>query len=149
MEELKKIKFIVIHHSNREVDSLERIKDLHVRINGWNDIGYHYLISNGKITEDGKVYPGRSERVVGAHVFGHNKNSISICLIGNLDKNPPTKKQLQSLIKFLKQKTRKYNILVKNILGHNEFKGVAKSCPGKFLDVNEIRKEILRLNPKS
>ena len=86
MEPLKKIKFIAVHHSQRKIDSLKRIKDFHIRINKWEDIGYHYLID-----KKGKIYVGRSEKFIGAHVFGHNKNSLGICLIGNFDEEKPAK----------------------------------------------------------
>ena len=134
MEPLKQVKFIVIHHSQRKIDSVKRIKNLHVKINKWDDIGYHFLIG-----KNGKLYNGRSEKFIGAHVFGHNKNSIGICLIGNFDEEAPTKKQMQNLIKFLKEKIKKYKIPAKNILGHREFPNVIKTCPGKFIDMNEIR----------
>ena len=154
MELLKKIKFIAVHHSQRKnelfsrqmpdemlghsilrkIDSVKRIRDLHIRINKWEDIGYHYLID-----KNGKLCKGRSEKFIGAHVLGHNKNSIGICLIGNFDEESPTKKQIQTLIKFLRQKIREFKIPIKNILGHREFLNVIKTCPGKFVDMNEIR----------
>lgn len=142
MELLQEIKFIVIHHCEREIDSPELIKERHLK-RGWEDIGYHYLIGNkSDLTEDGKIYKGRDEKFIGAHVLGHNRNSISICLIGKLDKNPPTEKQIKTLINFLKEKIKKHKLLVKNVLGHNEFPNVTKTCPGKFLEMNKIRELI-------
>ena len=137
MELLKKIKFIAVHHSQRKIDSLKRIKELHVKINKWEDIGYHFLID-----KNGKLYKGRSEKFIGAHVYGHNKDSIGICLIGNFDEEKPTKKQIQTLMKFLKQKTKKFKIPTNNILGHREFPNVIKTCPGKFIDMDEIRETL-------
>ncbi len=137
MELLKEIKFIAIHHSQRKIDSVKRIRDLHIRINKWEDIGYHYLID-----KKGKIHLGRNEKFIGAHVYGHNKNSIGICLIGNFDEEPPTKKQIHILIKFLKQKIKKQKIPIKNILGHREFPNATKTCPGKFVDMNLIREMV-------
>ncbi|MEK6823410.1 MAG: peptidoglycan recognition family protein [Nanoarchaeota archaeon] len=129
------MKFIAVHHSQRKIDSIKRIKNLHIRINKWEDIGYHYLID-----KKGKIHKGRSEKFIGAHVYGHNKNSIGICLIGNFDEESPIKKQIHTLIKFLKQKTKKFKIPIKNVLGHREFSDATKTCPGKFVDMNLIRK---------
>ncbi len=133
MEILKEVKFIVVHNSGNH-NSFEKIKNLHVNVNGWEDIGYHWLIN-----KDGNLIKGRSEKFIGAHVFGHNKNSIAVCLIGNLEKSPPTKKQIETLIKFLKQKIKKHNLSVENILGHKEMTENEKMCPGKFVDLEKIR----------
>lgn len=48
--------------------------------NGWDGIGYHYVI-----TEDGDEQAGRPWYWEGAHVKGHNENSIGICIIGKGD----------------------------------------------------------------
>lgn len=40
-------------------------------------IGYHYLISLG-----GEVFTGRGLDEAGAHVAGHNANTIGVCMVG-------------------------------------------------------------------
>jgi N-acetylmuramoyl-L-alanine amidase len=45
--------------------------------NGWADIGYHYVIRRS-----GLIERGRPDEVVGAHVQGHNANSIGVCIVG-------------------------------------------------------------------
>lgn len=40
-------------------------------------LGYHYIIER-----DGTIVTGRHLEEMGAHVAGHNKNSIGICMIG-------------------------------------------------------------------
>ena len=137
MLSLTKISKIVIHHSHDDNHTLQSIKNLHVFQNNWEDIGYHWIID-----KNGNLLQGRSETFQGAHVFGHNENSIGICLIGNLDEYKPTQKQFEILINFLKDKIKQYQLKPKNILGHNEFPNVTKTCPGKFLDLNEIRELI-------
>jgi len=136
MEKIKKIKFIVIHHSQRNIDSPKEIKKRHLT-RGWEDIGYHYLIK-----KNGKISKGRSKKYIGAHVKSHNKNSLGICLIGNLDKNIPTRKQLEKLIKFLRKLSKKYKIPIENILGHREFPNVTKTCPGNLIKMSLIRKAV-------
>ena len=136
MKLLKEIKFLIIHHSQRDTDSPKDIKKRHLK-RGWEDIGYHYLIK-----KNGKISKGRSKKYIGAHVLGHNKNSLGICLIGNLDKSLPTRKQLEKLIIFLKKLSKKYNIPVKNVLGHREFPNVTKTCPGNLVKMNLIREAI-------
>lgn len=44
---------------------------------GWKDIGYHWVIRR-----NGNIEAGRPESEVGAHVEGHNANSIGVCMVG-------------------------------------------------------------------
>ncbi len=137
MNKLKKVKYLVVHHSQRKNNnSLQKIKKAHLK-RGFEDIGYHYLI-----TKTGKIIQGRSEKFQGAHVYNHNKNSIGICLTGNFDLNKPSKKQIESLVQILKKKIKKHKVLIKNILGHREFPKITKTCPGRFVDMNEIRNKL-------
>lgn len=64
---------------------------------GWRDIGYHYVIKL-----DGTIQHGRGIDQMGAHVSGHNANSIGICYVGGLDadgksKDTRTPEQIKSL----------------------------------------------------
>ena len=47
--------------------------------NGWQDIGYHFVIRR-----DGTVEDGRPLVLAGAHTVGQNANSIGVCLVGGL-----------------------------------------------------------------
>ena len=62
--------------------TVEQIRSEHKR-KGWSDIGYHYVI-----TLDGKVHLGRDVDISGAHVSGHNPNSIGIAYVGGLENKP-------------------------------------------------------------
>lgn len=44
----------------------------------YSDVGYHFLID-----EDGTIYAGRNIRYQGAHVGGHNENTIGIAFLGD------------------------------------------------------------------
>ena len=115
---MRKINLIVVHHSqNRK--SFEEIKKLHVEEYKWDDIGYHFIIE-----KNGQILNGRDIEKVGAHVYGHNENSIGICLVGNFDIESPSKEQIDSLFKLINKF--KYKIKF-----HCEFPNVKKSCPGK------------------
>lgn len=66
-------------------------------------IGYHYVIDT-----DGTVETGRKVGETGAHVKGHNHNSIGICLVGGVaidGKNYGryTAKQWQALHRLLRE----------------------------------------------
>ena len=60
----------------------DEIRNWHVNDNGWNDIGYHYVIRR-----NGMIEKGRNESVVGAHAKGYNANSIGICLVGGITRS--------------------------------------------------------------
>ena len=76
---MRNINFIVWHCSaspNAKPLTREQLVAEH-KARGFRTIGYHYVIE-----PDGKVILGRPESEVGAHVEGHNSDSIGICMIG-------------------------------------------------------------------
>ena len=79
-EKMREITEAVVHCSyttpDMDIDA-EWIRNVHVNENGWKDIGYHYVI-----LRDGTIELGRDISRAGAHVLGHNKSTIGICLVG-------------------------------------------------------------------
>lgn len=126
---MRDINKIIIHcsatHAEMDID-VETIRRWHVELNGWSDIGYHYVIKR-----DGTVQTGRPLSKIGAHCRGHNKNSIGICYVGGtLKDNTPSdtrtkeqKKALKALVKYLQKEYPNATIH-----GHNEFTD-KKACP--------------------
>lgn len=81
---MRTVKRIVVHTTaTREGQpvTVEDIDEWH-KDRGWKGIGYHHVVYL-----DGTVHEGRPEAEVGAHVFGHNADSIGIVYVGGLDKN--------------------------------------------------------------
>ena len=117
------IKKLIVHCSDSPddrvtVDAAE-IDRWH-RERGFAKIGYHYVIKR-----DGTVEPGRREAEVGAHVAGHNSDSIGICLVG---RSAFDLRQLASLSKLLSFLVLKYKLTASDVYGHRDFdKG--KTCP--------------------
>ena len=58
-------------------EKVAEIRRWHVQQRRWRNIGYHWVIDR-----DGAVAPGRPETEIGAHVEGHNRGTIGICLLG-------------------------------------------------------------------
>jgi N-acetylmuramoyl-L-alanine amidase len=62
---------------NSTVEKRDEITRWHVEARGWSDIGYHMIIDR-----DGTRATGRPTFRIGAHVKGHNSNSLGVSLIG-------------------------------------------------------------------
>ena len=118
---------IVIHctASKENVDmTVEQIRAIHTapvskKGRGWSDIGYHYVVYL-----DGTVHEGRDVNISGAHVSGHNANSIGIVYVGGLDskgkaKDTRTEKQKAALIDLLVDLRKLYPKA--KISGHRDF----------------------------
>ncbi len=126
---MRKINRIIIHCSATKAGddiNAKTIKEWHVKGNGWSDIGYHYVIKL-----DGTVEKGRDESRSGAHVKGHNTDSIGICYVGGYSKDlqpedtrtPEQKNSLKNLITELK-----HQYPDAEVFGHRDFTDL-KSCP--------------------
>ena len=133
---MRTINKIIVHcsYTPKEMDiGVKEIKDWHVG-NGWSDIGYHYVIRR-----DGTVEEGRPVSIAGAHVKGHNQDSIGICLVGGKgDNGKPqfnyTHQQLLELQLWIMCTAYKYNLSPSGLYGHYEFND-NKECP--CFDVKE------------
>jgi len=102
------------------------VQNYHMDDRGWIDIGYHYLID-----KYGKIYQGRPDNVVGAHVADYNTGNIGISAIGSyhlVDITPALQTALENLLAWL---CYKYNISPDTIKGHRDY--AATECPGQYL----------------
>lgn len=84
------VKHIILHHaagSNTDTFYLNTIRNyylLHTQTNGWDDIGYNYLVApNGDIYNGRDGYQYGDDNVIGAHMCARNTNTMGICLLGN------------------------------------------------------------------
>jgi len=123
---------ITVHHTatpNVYGDAAEVVRAIqryHMDERGFIDIGYHYLIDR-----EGRIYEGRPEGVVGAHVAGQNTGNIGVTIIGNYeeaDVTPASQAALEALLAWL---CYKHGIPVDAIKGHRDY--APTTCPGKYL----------------
>jgi hypothetical protein len=150
---MRKIERVYVHCSASGFGTLEWIRSIHQKERGWTDIGYHYLITNGiakkgdpyNEKEDGRVYRGRGENRVGAHVLGDNTKSLGVCLIGT---DTFTPKQMSSLAVLIHDLCKRHGILPgpDTVLGHREYwdrrkEPREKECPG--FDLVALRQNLM------
>lgn len=130
---MKNVNFLIIHHSATATGSAKVFRAFHRAINGWVDIGYHFVIGNGTLSEDGEVEGGRPQWAAGAHAREHNEDTIGICLVGNFTDTYPTENQMKSLGLLLKNLLSEYDLSSSSIILHRDLSGCRTECPGKNL----------------
>ena len=143
----------VVHHaasSNSNHDYMNVVRNiflLHTQSNGWDDIGYNFVIA-----QDGTIFEGRehqeidsTDNIKGAHFCGKNSNTMGVCMLGNFEETAPSSEALASLTHLLAWKCFKDDILptgsskhptstsplLAHIAGHRD--GCATACPGDSL----------------
>lgn len=153
------VSHMVVHHSatsNSVTNYTLAVRNIylyHVNNNGWNDVGYNYLIA-----PDGTLYAGRDgqgkedDNIRGAHFCAKNSYTMGICLIGNYSETQPSDSMLNTLEGLLAWKANKEEIHplelefhpkgsstgfdLATICGHRDgykagvFSGCQTECPG-------------------
>ena len=138
------VSHLIVHHtagSNTSSDwpaVVRSIWNFHVFTNGWNDIGYNYLID-----PNGVIYEGRGggDDVLGAHFSCQNANTMGVSLIGTFTSVLPTNTAMSSLKEILSWKADQRGInpfgstfhngmqqSLANISGHRDGNNSGKSC---------------------
>ncbi|QQE10456.1 N-acetylmuramoyl-L-alanine amidase [Planctomycetota bacterium] len=130
---MKGVSAITVHHDaimmtkcsyQIAAKRMESIRSGHA--SHWADIGYHYCIDR-----EGRIWEGRPVGLQGAHVKKHNPHNVGIMVMGHFNNQQPSRQQLDSLTRFLKQLQGKYRVPAKKVFTHRELMPTA--CPGKHL----------------
>src|SRR3954453_14053770 len=72
----------------------------HVQGNGWNDIGYNFLVDKYGQVFEGR-YGGVDRNVIGAHAEGFNTGSVGVALLGNYGSAVPSAEAKAALVRVL------------------------------------------------
>lgn len=138
---------IVIHHSNTRRDTTASIDTAH-RKRGWDGVGYHFVIGNGRNMPEGQIDPTFRwiQQREGAHAGSSllskpfNEAGIGICLVGRFDEDKPGAYQEVRLAELCAVLIRHLpGLTPASIIGHRDVPGKETACPGKHLDVERIR----------
>jgi N-acetylmuramoyl-L-alanine amidase len=132
--------FIVVHNSGTRQGNARVFDYYHKHVRRMqNGLAYHFVIGNGTSTGNGQIEVGDRWRrqINGGHVHSDYLNNISlgICLVGDFNRDQPTRAQLdacEELIRYLRDrcgKTERGTIPVKP---HREMNPPrwATDCPG-------------------
>lgn len=126
---------LVVHHTAGlapttragEIQEMRGIQRQHQRTNGWNDIGYNYVIM-----PSGRVWEGRGYNIVGAHTANLNTHTIGVSFAGNYETHKPTARSIAAY-HLLVARLRLKGARITRTTGHKFMPGQATACPGKHL----------------
>jgi N-acetyl-anhydromuramyl-L-alanine amidase AmpD len=129
-------RYIVLHHSAGDSGNAT-VFDAEHRARGWDGLGYHFVIDNGKGGLDGLIETGERWKLQkwGAHTGftpsnEYNNYGIGICLVGDFTNSMPTQAQLTSMKQLVLELMAKYDIPPENVVGHRDAPGTNTACPG-------------------
>ena len=98
----------IVHHTagtnnysrSQSAAIVRGIELYHVLGNGWDDIGYNFLVDKYGQVFEGR-YGGMEKAVVGAHAMGFNFGAVGVALLGNYNGAGLTAAARASLVKLL------------------------------------------------
>jgi N-acetylmuramoyl-L-alanine amidase len=104
---------------------VRHVQTFHIESNGWNDIGYSFLVGG-----DGSVYEGRGWDTEGAFAYGYNRKAIGIAFIGTFIKELPVPKQILAGKQLIEEGVTKQKISADyKLLAHRQVS--ATESPGQ------------------
>ena len=98
----------IVHHTagtnnysrSQSAAIVRGIELYHVLGNGWDDIGYNFLVDKYGQVFEGR-YGGMDKAVVGAHAMGFNFGAVGVALLGNYNGAGLTAAERASLVQVL------------------------------------------------
>lgn len=156
----------IVHHSaggNGDTNYIQLVRSyyvFHTQVNGWDDIGYNYLIAaNGQIFagRDPEKPEIRQDNVLGAHFCSKNQYTMGVCMMGDFSLQGPTEAALSALQHLLAWKIHKDSLnplgsmphpnnnssLLPVVAGHRD--GCATACPGDslYVQLETLRQQLV------
>jgi hypothetical protein len=133
-------RFIVVHNSGTRQGNARIFDYYHRYVRKMpNGLAYHFVIGNGTSSGNGQIEIGNRwiKQLQGGHVHSDYLNNIAlgICLVGDFNRDLPTKEQLESLdelIRYLRIRVGKIDGKPAIVKAHKEINPPQwpTDCPG-------------------
>jgi N-acetyl-anhydromuramyl-L-alanine amidase AmpD len=133
-------RYTVVHNSGTRQGSAKAFEHYHRRVRKMqNGLAYHFVIGNGTSTGDGAIEIGNRWRrqINGGHVHSDYLNNIAlgICLVGDYNRDVPTRRQLEALdelIRYVRKRVGKVEGKQSIVKAHREINPPRwpTDCPG-------------------
>ena len=141
-------KYIIVHNSGTRQGNARIFDNYHRRVRKMeNGLAYHFVIGNGASSGNGEIEigPRWTRQINGGHVASNYLNDISIgiCLVGDLNRDLPTKAQfeaLDELCSYLRTRVGKVKGKAAIVKGHKEINPKPTDCPGDRFPLSFLRK---------
>ena len=138
-------KYIVLHHSANSTGNYDQIDHEHRKVLGYDGCGYHFVIGNGTGSQDGQIEV--AQRWVNQKHGVHCRNAknaeldeygIGICFVGDLDKEPPTPRQVAAAKALIAYLSSRYGIARNHVETHAHIAATPTVCPGRHFPIEAI-----------
>jgi len=131
-------KYIIVHNSGTRQGNARIFDYYHRNVRRMpNGLAYHFVVGNGTSSGNGQVEIGNRwfRQLSGGHVHSDYLNyiSIGICLVGDFNRDLPTKAEyeaLDELIRYLRRRVGKVDGRYSTVRGHKEINPRPTDCPG-------------------
>lgn len=133
-------RYIVVHNSGTRQGNAKIFDYYHLHVRKMpNGLAYHFVIGNGTSSGNGQIEIGNrwTRQINGGHVHSDYLNNIAlgICLVGDFNRDVPTRPQLEALeelIDYLRQRVGKIDRKEAIVKAHREINPPQwpTDCPG-------------------
>lgn len=142
-------RYIVVHNSGTRQGSAHAFDYYHRRVRHMpNGLAYQFVIGNGHGTADGKIEIGNrwTQQLAGGHCASDYLNNIAIgiCLVGDFNRDLPTKAQLvalEELIRYLRKRVGRVDRQLAIVKAHREINPKPTDCPGNRFPVRWMHRK--------
>ncbi|MDX6767302.1 MAG: LysM peptidoglycan-binding domain-containing protein [Candidatus Methylacidiphilales bacterium] len=130
-------RYIVTHHSGTRTGNAKIFDYYHRQVRGMeNGLAYHFVIGNGTDSGDGEIEVGDRwlKQLQGGHVRSDAQNEIAIgiCLVGDFQRDRPTRRQIAALIELTGYLQDKVGTPRPRFYLHRDINIISTDCPGRL-----------------